>query len=257
MLMTNWYDYPQYYDIAFQAYTKGEADFIEVACRKYCPFQVRRLLEPACGSGRLTSELVSRGYKLTGFDQNQSALRYLKRRLGRRGLGAEIFEADMSDFRVSKRVDAAYCTLNTFRELLTENLARRHLACVAESLRPGGIYILAFDLLQLEVHQQEVLQWTQRRAGIEVVTTLRVERAGADRRVEDLEVCMLVRRDSKESELRDKFQLRTYAPEQFQRLLRSVPALEVCDVYDFWYNIEQPVPAGSKTTYGVFVLRRL
>jgi len=47
----NWYDHPQYYDIAFQSYTAGEADFIEAACRKYCPFAVRRLLEPACGSG--------------------------------------------------------------------------------------------------------------------------------------------------------------------------------------------------------------
>jgi len=26
-LSANWYDYPQYYDIAFQAYTRREADF--------------------------------------------------------------------------------------------------------------------------------------------------------------------------------------------------------------------------------------
>ena len=48
----NWYDYPAHFDLAFRSETALEADFIEAACRKYCPFQVRSLLEPACGTGR-------------------------------------------------------------------------------------------------------------------------------------------------------------------------------------------------------------
>jgi hypothetical protein len=31
----SWYDYPQYYDLAFRSETRAEADFIEAACRKY------------------------------------------------------------------------------------------------------------------------------------------------------------------------------------------------------------------------------
>src|SRR5215469_4603352 len=100
ILAASWFDYPQYYDIAFQAYTLGEANFIEAACRKYCPFDARRLLEPACGTGRLITELAARGYQLTGFDISQPALRYLRRRLERRRLHANTFEAEMSDFRV-------------------------------------------------------------------------------------------------------------------------------------------------------------
>ena len=61
ILVANCYDYPQYYDIAFQGYTQRESDFIEAACRKYCPFDARRLFEPACGTGRLVSELATRG----------------------------------------------------------------------------------------------------------------------------------------------------------------------------------------------------
>src|SRR6266478_9973614 len=119
----NWYDHPQYYDIAFQSYTAGEADFIEAACRKYCPFAVRRLLEPACGSGRLTACLAGRGHQMTGFDVNPSALSYLRRRLARQHLQAEIFEAEMSDFHIGRPVDAAYCTVGAFRYLLTEQAA--------------------------------------------------------------------------------------------------------------------------------------
>jgi hypothetical protein len=32
ILVAKCYDYPQYYDIAFQAYTEREADFIEAGC---------------------------------------------------------------------------------------------------------------------------------------------------------------------------------------------------------------------------------
>jgi len=100
ILVANCYDYPHYYDIAFQAYTRREADFIEAACRKYCPFAARRFLEPACGSGRLIAGLTARGYQVTGFDLSQPALSYLRRRLARRRLHAETFEAEMSDFRL-------------------------------------------------------------------------------------------------------------------------------------------------------------
>src|SRR6266566_4652083 len=206
VLLANSYDYPHYYDIAFQAYTRREADFIEAACRKYCPFDARRILEPACGSGRLISELAARGYEVTGFDLSQPALSYLRRRLVRRRLHAETFEAEMSDFRLDRPVDAAYCTVNTFRHLLTEQAARRHLECIAGSLRPGGIYVLALHLLPLDVDEEDAKRyaerWTERRAQTKVTVKLRVLRTDLRRRIEDLRVCLLVRRGSKELRLR-------------------------------------------------------
>src|SRR6266480_6524921 len=183
ILVANCYDYPQYYDIAFQAYTRREADFVEAACRKYCSFDVRRLLEPACGSGRLITELTARGYQMTGFDLSQPALSYLRRRLGRRRLHAETFEAEMSDFRLDKPVDAAYCTVNTFRHLLTEQAARGHLECIARSLRPGGIYILGLHLLS-DVDDDDPKRWTQQRGKTKVTVTLRVLRTDHRRRIE-------------------------------------------------------------------------
>src|SRR6266702_5353596 len=140
ILVANWYDYPQYYDIAFQAHTWREADFIEAACRKYCAFDAHRFLEPACGTGRLITELAARGYQVSGFDLSQPALSYLRRQLKRRALHAETFVAEMSDFRLGQPVDAAYCTVSTFRHLLTEQAARCHLQCIVRGLRRGRIY---------------------------------------------------------------------------------------------------------------------
>lgn len=256
IVVANCYDYPQYYDIAFQPYTQREADFIEAACRKYCPFDVRRLLEPACGSGRLVTELAARGYHMTGFDLNQPALRYLGRRLKRRRLQAETFEAEMSDFRVGRPVDAAYCTVNTFRHLLTERAARSHLECIAASLRPGGIYVLGLHLLPLSSAEEGTEYWTQQRGKTRVTVALRVRRTNPRRHIENLRVGMQVRRGAKELRLRYEFQFRTYTARQLRRLLVSVPSLELCDVYNFRYDIEQPFGLNGEMGYSIFVVRR-
>jgi len=256
ILVANWYDYPEYYDIAFQAFTLREADFIVAACHKYCPFAVRRFLEPACGSGRLFRELVARGYQLTGFDLSRPALSYLRRQLARRGLRAETFKAEMSDFRLSRPVDAAYCTISTFCHLLTEQAARGHLRCIAGSLRPGGIYILGFGLLPLDLDKEGDRRCTDRRGETKVTVTLRVLRIDRANRIENLMVCLLVRRGSKQIRLRHEFQVRTYTAQEFKLLLDSVPLLELCDVYDFQYDVEHPLLLDDKMGYTVFVLRR-
>jgi SAM-dependent methyltransferase len=256
ILIANWYDYPQYYDIAVQTYTRREADFIQALCRKYCAFRVRRLLEPACGTGRLITEFAARGYDTIGFDLSQPALSYLRRRLGRRRLDAETFEADMADFRLRRPVDAAYCTVSTFRHLLTEKKARHHLDCVACSLRSGGIYVLGLHLLSSKIAKANVQCWTERRGETQVTANLRVLRSDRRRRVEKFQVCLLVLRRAKELRLRHKFVFRTYTGKQFRRLIRSVPSLELCDVYDFRYGIEQSTVLNDELPYSVFVLRR-
>jgi SAM-dependent methyltransferase len=256
VIEASWYDYPQFYDLAFRSETRMEADFVEAACRKYCRFRVRRLLEPACGTGRLVVELAARGYQMTGFDLSRPALDYLRRRLDRRGLRAAVFQADMAEFRLRGPVDAAYSTLDTFRHLLSEQAARGHLECVAESLRPGGIYILGFHLLPPDASEECTERWTERRGRAQVTVTLRVLATDRRRRIEALRVNMLVRSGRKVLRLRHEFPLRMYTAGQFRKLLRGVPSLELCDVYDFWYEIGQPLRLSDELSDTVFILRK-
>jgi len=252
----NWYDYPQYYDIAFADETRREADFIEAACRKYCRFPVRRLLEPACGSGRLVAEMAARGYRLTGFDLSEPALRYLRRRLNRRGLAARVFRADMADFQLPQPVDAAFSTLDGFRHLLTEAAAARHLKCVARSLRSGGIYILGFHLVPPDAAEECTERWTARRGGVQVSVTLRVVSTDRRRRLETLRVHLLVRGRRRALGLRHVFDFRLYTADQFRRTLARVPCLELCDVYDFWYEIDHPLALTDELSDAVFILKK-
>jgi SAM-dependent methyltransferase len=256
ILQANWYDHPRYYDIAFRDETQIEADFIEAACRKYCAFRVRRLFEPACGTGRLLAELAARGYRMTGLDLSRPSLEYLRRRLVRRRLRASVRLADMADFRIGAPVDAAYCTFDSFRHLLTEQAARRHLQCVAQSLRPGGIYILGFHLLPLDAAEECTERWSGRHGRTRVGVTLRVLATDRRRRIETLRVSLLVRSGRKEVRLRHDFPFRMYTAAQFRRLLRSVPSLDLCDVYDFWYEIDHPLKFNDELSDTVFVLKR-
>jgi SAM-dependent methyltransferase len=256
-LNASWYEYPQYYDMAMRSETRLEADFIEAACRKFCPFDARRLLEPACGTGRLIAELAHRGYEMTGFDLREQPLKYLRRKLARRGLSASTFCADMSDFALDRPVDAAYNTWNSFRYLLTEEAARMHLQCVARSLRPGGIYILGFHLLPYDASEECTERWTAQHGRTKVTFTLRVIATDRRRRVEKLRISLLVRSGGRELRMRDDFQFRMYTAAQFRKLLASVPSFKLREVYDFWYDIDQPLALNDEMADTLVVLQRI
>lgn len=256
-IVGDWYDHPEVYDLSLRDETPLEAAFVEAACRKYCGFPVRRLLEPACGSGRMVAEMAARGYEVTGLDLNAKALAYLRKRLARRKLTAEVYRADMTAFHLPQPADVAFCLVNSFRHLLTEDAARRHLQCVAANLRRGGIYLLGLHLVPPDADFASIERWRTRQGRTHVSTDLRVIAAEARRRIETLQVSLRVRRGEKLWRFRGRFDLRLYNATQFRQLLASVPALELCDVYDFWYEIDHPLELNDTISDTVFVLRKV
>ena len=256
VITANWYDCPQYYDLAFRSETRPEADFIEAACRKYCAFPVRQLLEPACGTGRLVAELARRGYRMTGFDLSRAVVGLPAPAAGPPQAPGHGLPGRHGGFPLPRPVDAAYCTFDSFRHLLTEQDARRHLQCVADSLRPGGIYILGFHLLPPDASEECTERWTERSGNTQVTVTLRVLATDRRRRLETIRISLLVRRGAKELRVRDEFPLRLYTAAQFRRLLAQVPAFELCDVYDFWYEIDTPLQLNDEISDTVFILRK-
>ncbi len=47
-----------------------------------------------------------------------------------------------------------------------------------------------------------------------------------------------------------------YTAAQFRSLLAKVPSLELCDVYDFCYEIDRPLRLNNELSDAVFILRR-
>jgi hypothetical protein len=67
---------------------------------------------------------------------------------------------------------------------------------------------------------------------------------------------MLVRTPRRELRLATEFPLRMYTARQFKQLLAKCAAWELCDVFDFWYEIDEPLILDDELSDSVFILRR-
>ena len=250
------YDAPGYWDLAFSDETLYEADFIEAAASRYLKDAQPRILEIGCGGGRQVVELAKRGHDVLAFDLNESCVAWTQRQLKRRRLTADIFSGDMTCFKLTRPVDLAHCLVNTFRHLLTEEAARKHLECVADSLRPGGIYLLGFHLLPPDAAEEDCERWTINHRNTRVTTTIRVLDFSRRKRIETVRFSLKVTTPKKVVRLSTDHQLRIYRADQFRSLLRSVPAFELLDVFDFCYDINEPLTLNDDLGDSVFVLQK-
>ncbi|QDU62268.1 Methyltransferase domain protein [Planctomycetes bacterium Pan216] len=252
----SWYDFPREYDIAFRPETRLEARFVQSACERYAKVDVRRILEPACGSGRIIVELAAVGFDVTGFDLNGTALDYARARFRRRQLDGTLVEGDLTDFAIKPKAHAAFNFCNTFRHLLTEADARRHLELVAKHLVRGGLYLIGLHLYPADADYDSVERWTESYRGTKVTCTLRCLSVDEDLRREQLELLMTVRAPSRSYRVRSSFAFRTYDDRQLRALLASVPELELVAVHDFGYDIGETVELDEDGGDTVLVLRR-
>jgi len=255
----DWYDEADAYDIVFDADTAKEAAFLDEVFAKYAPSRTRRLLEPACGSARLLAALAREGWKVTGFDASESMLRYGRRRLREAGVRGRLFHGWMQDFDVPPgSFDGAFCLVSTFKYLLTEEDARRHLELIARALVPGGIYILGLHLTDYRDRGAGLERWVGTRGSRRVICTIagcppdtRARRERVYSRLRILERGREVRR------FETHWTFRTYGAGQLRRLLKSVPELELAATFDFDLNAGKPARFGGDRLDHVLVLRRV
>ncbi len=257
----NWYDYPQYFDLAFRDETALELRFFEAAFAAHATGPVQTVYEPGCGSGRLVVGLAAAGYQVTGLDLSEASLNYLRRKLKRRGLDATLERDDMVSYRMPRPVDAAVCTFNTFRHLLSEQQALAHLQAVADSLRPGGLYILGFHIIPLDADPDCIERWKAKHAGTEVSITLAVVEFNRRRRQEQMRATIKATQNrggsSQVIRCRTEFPLRLYTAAQVAKMLAKVEAFEIAEIYDFDYDIDTPRDLDDDLTDALFVLRRI
>ena len=113
--------------------------FIVGCGKRFMQREPKRLFEPACGTGRLLYALAKRGYEVGGLDLNPKAVEFCNARFRRHGLSEPAFVSDMSDFRVRRRYDIAFNTINSFRHLGSEASARSHLQCMGKAVACGRL----------------------------------------------------------------------------------------------------------------------
>ncbi len=75
----NMYHEPGLYDLSYSHNMHDELAFLKRIFFEKSGSTLPRLLEPACGTGRLLVPLAKAGFVCTGFDLDQGALDYLKK----------------------------------------------------------------------------------------------------------------------------------------------------------------------------------
>ena len=255
-IQANLYDFPKYYDLVFGADWKAEFDLLRACFDQHAGRPVRRLFEPACGTGRLLIKLARSGFDVAGNDLNPNAVRFCNDRLARNGFPRSAFVGDMADFTVHRKVDAAFNTINSFRHLPTERAARSHLRCVAAALARGGLYVLGLHLTPTEGSATEDEGWSARRGHLSVNSYMWCKRRDMAARDEHLGMTFDVYTPTRSFRIEDEMHYRIYTARHIRRLLKSVPELEVVATYDFSYDVTEPIEIEPDTEDVVFVLRK-
>jgi SAM-dependent methyltransferase len=254
--MRSWYDHPELYELGFLKETPKESEFLIDVFEKYVPFPVKRVLELGCGSGRLICDMAGRGFSMTGVDLNPMSLDYCKKKLKKERNKAELVVGDMTNFKFDEQFDAAVNAINTFRHLETEEAALAHLNCVAEHLKPGGVFVLSLHLLPKGGDLWGTERWGAKTEDMSVYYALTVVETSMKTRLEKLRISMLVKKKDESFRLSDHITLRIYTVEQLKSLLAKCKKLKLVGVHDFWYDIESKQKLNSDACDTILVLQR-
>lgn len=252
----NLYDFPKYYDLVFGSDWKAEFDFLRGCFEKHARRSVRRLFEPACGTGRLLIKLAQAGYETCGNDLNPEAVDFCNARFRRHGLEPPAVVGDMSAFKLKRKVDAAFNTINSFRHLPTEQQAHSHLECVAHALARGGLYVLGLHLIPTKGARVEEESWAARRGNLAVLSHMWSKGIDRRRRQEHLGMTFDIYTPTKSFRIVDEMSYRTYTAPQMRQLLAKVPQLELAETYDFTYDLNLPIEVDAETEDVLFILRK-
>jgi SAM-dependent methyltransferase len=174
------YYLPGYYDLAFSYDVSGEIKFFAECFKRYADFGVRRILEPACGSGRLLIPLTRCGYYVVGYDISEEMVAYTRDKIEKAGLSpsAEVVLGDMRTARFKDTFDAALNLLNTIGYLISDDDILNHFKAMSYSLRKGGLYIVELSCANENQKIDETPDdtWVAEQDGIKIQTTWHTER---------------------------------------------------------------------------------
>jgi SAM-dependent methyltransferase len=250
------YDYPQYYDLVFGVGAGLECDFLEGCFYLYAQRRVRRLFEPACGSGRLLIKLAERGFEVFGWDTNRASVDYCNRRFKRRGLPPPAALGDIANVSLPSKVDVAFNLLSSFQLLPTERAAEGHLRTVASSIRKGGLYILGLHLTPSRGAPTTRERNLATRGKLSVVCRLWTKQIYSEKRHVRCGMLTEVETDRKRVRIVEECWFRTYSLRQIHRLFYRIGLFEPVATYDYSYDLRNPISVGPETQDVVYVLRR-
>jgi SAM-dependent methyltransferase len=255
--LSDWYDHPEYYEAIFGTDTVKEMDFLWEVNRRYGTGG-KKLLEPACGAGRLVAEAARRGGSVVGYDISEKMLAHARARLTpaeRRR--ARLYTSRMEDFyrpELEGQVDLAFNLVSTFRYLDSEKAALSHLESTRRLLKPEGLYVLGFHLTDYGRKEPEHERWVEHLGKDKVVCNTHEGLPDRHLRRSAMRNRLRITGPEKDLLIETHWYFRTYDLTQARRLFRRA-GFQTRAVYDFDYEVDAPRKRGDVRLDSIFVLQ--
>ena len=196
---------------------KKQVDLFEEFIERYSKTKVKRVLDIACGTSLQLREIAKRSYETVGLDMSPRMLEYLKQKAKKEGVNIGTTKADMTKFKLKKKVDFAFIMMGSFRFKDNKDLLK-HLDCVSNSLKKGGLYLI--ENMELDWPSFKPQSWTMRGDGIEVRTTYKLEQNEAISQTSEENITLEVDDHGKKLKFVEKGVMKHVFPQEFLTLIR-------------------------------------
>jgi len=165
----------EFYDRIYSTFKDyaGEATQIASLVRRINP-QCQTVLDVACGTGEHARLLAAQGFVVDGLDLDPAFVRIAEQKHP----AGRFVEADMSEFRLSRRYDAVLCLFSSIGYLQTLDRVTRALRCFREHMAPGGVIVIEPWFAPGVLDPDRVSRHTGEANGVRVSRVSRVEIEG-------------------------------------------------------------------------------
>ncbi|MEO7314845.1 MAG: class I SAM-dependent methyltransferase [Ginsengibacter sp.] len=153
----DWFNSPYYHQLYFKRDEREAAEFIDHLVERLQPQPGATMIDIACGKGRHSVQLASKGFDVTGIDLSEGSIRE-----------AKDWENDnlhffVHDMRLPFRINYFNFAFNFFTSFGYFDTRREHdnaIRTVAQSLKPNGEFVIDFLNVQYAeehtIHQSDI-----------------------------------------------------------------------------------------------------
>lgn len=145
MLSSQYDEWAKVYDMIYGNYKDDLAFYVEEAKKTN-----GKILEIACGTGRIYLELLKQGMNAVGIDISEEMITTLKKKALENNLKPEVYVADMRNFRLNDKFSIIIVPFRSFLVNLTTDDQLKTLLNFKTHLLPGGRLILNFFYPDIE-----------------------------------------------------------------------------------------------------------
>jgi len=101
-------------------------------------YKPKKILDLACGTGRLAKIFIDEGYDIEGLDISEKMLEIAKKR------GLKVYQSNMVDFNLGQKYDLVICTYDSLNYVLQEDSLQKCFNSISKHLNQDGVFI--FDM---------------------------------------------------------------------------------------------------------------